>query len=44
MWLGKTNSNIRAHMEAIVSRTKGSDGGIIRTMDREIIKKNIPPP
>ena len=38
MWLGITRSNIRAHMEAIVSRTKGRDGGIIRTMDGEIIK------
>ena len=32
------HSNSRAHIEAIVSRTKGRDGIIIRTMDGEIIK------
>ena len=37
MWLDITN-NSRTHMEEIVFRTKGRDGGIIRTMDGEIIK------
>ena len=38
MWLDITSSNNKAHMEAIVSRTRGRDGGIIKTMDGEIIK------
>ena len=37
MWLDITTTR-RTHMEEIVSRTRGRDGGIIRTMDREIIK------
>ena len=37
MWLDITNNN-KTHMEEIVSITKGRDGGIIRTMDGEIIK------
>ena len=38
MWLDIISSNNRAHMEVIVSRTKGKDGGIVKTMDGEIIK------
>ena len=38
MWLDLTNNNSRAHMEVIVSIIKGRDGGIIRTMDGEIIR------
>ena len=38
MWLDLTSSNNRAHMEAIVSRTRGRDGKIIRIMDGEIIR------
>ena len=37
LWLDITSSS-RTHMEEIVSRIKGRDGGIIRTMDVEIIK------
>ena len=37
MWLNLTSSNNRAHMEVIVSKTRDRDGGIIRTMDGEII-------
>ena len=40
MWLDITSSNSRAHMGAIVSRTRArvKDGGIIKTMDGEIIR------
>ena len=38
MWLDLTSSNNRAHIGAIVSRIRGRDGGIIRTMDVEIIR------
>ena len=38
MWLDITSINSRAHIKAIVSRTRGRDGGLIRTMDGEIIK------
>ena len=37
LWLDITTSSI-THMDEIVSRTRGGDGGIIKTMDGEIIK------
>ena len=37
MWLDITSSS-RTHVEEIVSRTRGRNGEIIKTMDGEIIK------
>ena len=43
MWLDIT-SNSKTHMEEIVSKTKGRDGGIIGTMDGQNSQNNMPPP